>query len=91
MSKLGNLQISKMAATVNFDHYLEFYGSNIKNYHENGFFDLKNVYVDGSHLCITIILEFTYFFQKLRRPSWIFLILTKWPLNVINYVWPNFS
>jgi len=50
-----------MAATFNFDRYLGFYSSNIQNYHKNGFFDPKNVDVDGLNLCITIILAFTYF------------------------------
>ncbi len=54
-----------MAANINFGYYFKYYGSDIKDYHKNGVFDPQNVYVDGSRVCITIILVFTYFSKML--------------------------
>jgi len=54
-----------MAAIIDFGHYFKIYGSDVKNYHKNGYFAPEYVYIEGSHLCIIDILIIYPFFKNL--------------------------
>ena len=64
LSNVVNLWISNMAAIIDFGHYCKFYGSDVKNYHKNGYFAPENVYIDGSYLWIINILIIYPFFKN---------------------------
>ena len=61
LSNVVNLWISNMAAIINFGHDFKFYGSDVKNYHKNGYFAPENVYIDGYTCKLSIFWSLTHF------------------------------